>query len=386
MYINTLNLVIFVSYIVQYVSANLGIFGYEKFANYSWVRSPEENKNDCVSWSIQNNDKYETDKFVRVTIKPGCTEGLKLTYSGETKFFSAFQYYSELEVDLFVSEGQLDIKLESSTSDDSAVIKSLKFSEFTELPNTNNGFEHFEIKFPEYERIEDEKDFDVINFSNPDPNNPVTFNMRQARLIYITQRAVLDDLKLYGNDWSYDVINSTLVNNVMYKFLSSRGCISIDLKDPYIGPWASVRFDIKAPKDFILGIEMEIEGIHSLTVADVPTKLKKEGITLDEENWNTLELRFNKIIYDKLYDRLDICNQGPSLNWLKIRNIYFEPKFKFIENGKETKTCCAYNQCICTVKHKKLYVRKSGAVSSIIISKYSYIISIALTSVLLLFI
>jgi len=103
MYINTLNLVIFVSYIVQYVSANLGIFGYEKFANYSWVRSPEENKNDCVSWSIQNNDKYETDKFVRVTIKPGCTEGLKLTYSGETKFFSAFQYYSELEVDLFVS-------------------------------------------------------------------------------------------------------------------------------------------------------------------------------------------------------------------------------------------------------------------------------------------
>ncbi len=69
--------------------------------------------------------------------------------------------------------------------------------------------------------------------------------MRQARLIYITQRAVLDDLKLYGNDWSYNVVNSTFVNNVIHKYLLYSGCISIDLKDPYIGPWASVRFDIK---------------------------------------------------------------------------------------------------------------------------------------------
>jgi len=384
MYINILYLVIFISFLIQYVSANLGIFGYEKFANYSWIRSPEENENKCVSWSIQNEDKSEIDKYVKVTIKPGCTKGLTMTYNGETKFFSAFQYYSELEVDLFVLEGQLDIKLESSTSDDSAVIKSLKSSE--EAPKTNNGFEHFEIKFPEYERIEDEKNFDVINFSNPDPNNPVTFNMRQARLIYITHRAVLDDLKLYGNDWSYGVINSTLINNVMHKYLNRGGCISIDLKDPYVGPWASVRFDIKAPKDFVLGIEMEIEGIHDLTVVDVPTKLKKEGIILDEENWNTIELKFEKIKYDKLYDRLDICNLGFNLNWLKIKNVYFEPKYKFVENTKETKTCCAYNQCVCTVKHKTLYVRKSGAVSSIIISKYSYIISIGLTIILLLFI
>ena len=39
---------------------------------------------------------------------------------------------------------------------------------------------------------------------------------------------------------------------------------------------------LQAPKDFVLGIEMEIEGIHDLTVVDVPTKLKKEGIILDE--------------------------------------------------------------------------------------------------------
>jgi len=102
MYINILYLVIFISFLIQYVSANLGIFGYEKFANYSWIRSPEENENKCVSWSIQNENKSEIDKYVKVTIKPGCTKGLTMTYNGETKFFSAFQYYSELEVDLFV--------------------------------------------------------------------------------------------------------------------------------------------------------------------------------------------------------------------------------------------------------------------------------------------
>jgi len=70
--------------------------------------------------------------------------------------------------------------------------------------------------------------------------------MRKVRLVHYLPRPVLDNLKLYGNDWSYNWINSSFVNNVMYKYLHAYyGCISIDLKEPYVEPWASVRFEVK---------------------------------------------------------------------------------------------------------------------------------------------
>jgi len=78
--------------------------------------------------------------------------------------------------------------------------------------------------------------------------------MRRARLIYINERPILNDIKLYGNDWSYKVVNSTFINNVMHKYLYSQGCFSIDLKEPRIGPWASLRFDIRV-NYFIIGMK-----------------------------------------------------------------------------------------------------------------------------------
>ncbi|KAG4098571.1 hypothetical protein H8356DRAFT_378248 [Neocallimastix lanati (nom. inval.)] len=186
--------------------------------------------------------------------------------------------------------------------------------------------------------------------------------MRKARLIYITPRTILDNLKLYGEDWSYNVINSTFTGNVFYKFLRQNGCISINLKNPYVGPWASVRFEMKSPPNFNLTVGMEIEGEMVLNV-NGKKYIDSNGIVLNEENWTTLELEFSDIIYDKLYDRLDICNNGPDINWLKVRNIYFEPKYKYEAVTKEAQACCTFNQCICTVKRKKVYIRRNSTIS-----------------------
>eukprot|EP00833_Pecoramyces_ruminatium_P009551 jgi/Orpsp1_1/1183583/evm.model.c7180000085803.1 len=239
-----LHLLVFLSILIKYVSTNKGIFGYEEFSTFEWQRTPTDKVSECVTWEIESSGNNITDHFLSVTINPGCTKGLSFTDTSDVGFFAAFQYYSALEIDLLVSEGKLDIRLEEPDSDIFTVIESLDASEFTLEEIQTYNFTFFSIPFPE----EQEGEFSIINFSNPDPEKSVKFYMRQARLIYITPRPILDNLRLYGNDWSYFIINSTFINNIMYKHLKPYGCISIDISNPYFGPWASVRFDVKVYK------------------------------------------------------------------------------------------------------------------------------------------
>jgi len=112
MYINTLYLVVFISFVVKYVNANLGIFGFNGFESYTWIRSEEEvtevsnieyHKNKCYTWHIENTESHLSEQYASLTINPGCSKGLTMTYNSEIKFYSVFQYYSEIEIDLYVS-------------------------------------------------------------------------------------------------------------------------------------------------------------------------------------------------------------------------------------------------------------------------------------------
>jgi len=365
----------FISFLFNYVSANLGLFGYDAFATHKLIRTPMEQESECVKWKIKSSpvsvdegttisdESMTLYKFAEVEINAGCTTGIKLAYndeSGEVGFFSPFEYYSDLEIDLIVLKGKLDIRLEEPNSDKYIKIQSADETEFTDIDAKKYNFKSYVAKFPEFM----DGEYSVINFSNPDPEKSVKFYMRKARLIYITPRTVLDNLKLYGNDWSYNVLNSTFINNVMHKYLYPHGCISIDLKDPYVDPWASIRMDIKAPSNFVLFTGMEIEGILFLRTYWNETEQYQTTPHFSEDDWNTIEIEFKNIRYDKLYDRLDICNGGQDLNWLKVKNIYFEPKYKYESKANNAQSCCAYNQCICTVQRKKVYVRrKDGSIS-----------------------
>jgi len=305
---------------VYYVKANKGIFGYDAFATYEWQITPDKNVTECVEWGIESTGDNLEDHYASITIKPGCTNGIVLKDTSKMGFFAPFQYYSELQIDLIVVEGKLDIRLEEPDSDIYTVIESLDASEFTDEEKSSIKFTNYNIPFPE----EQEGELSILNFSNPSSEKTLTFYMRKARLIYITPRTILDDLKLYGDDWSYNVINSTFTGNVFYKFLKPVGCISINIRNPYIGPWASVRFDIIAPPDLNLYVGLEIEGDMVLRLNGTEY-LESNGIILNEEEWITLEMEYSEIIYDILYDRLDICNDGPNISWMKVRNIYFEP-------------------------------------------------------------
>ncbi|ORX83328.1 hypothetical protein BCR32DRAFT_243476 [Anaeromyces robustus] len=177
--------------------------------------------------------------------------------------------------------------------------------------------------------------------------------MRRARLLYVSQRTILDNLKLHGNDWSFNYVDSSFENGVIYKSLLMAGCLSIDLKEPMVGPWDSVIFEIKAPSDFNVYSNLEINTRQYLK------SYSNDTFTLSEDEWTTVEIKYNGILYDTLYDRLDICNDGPEINWFKIRNIYLQPKYKFTTSSKNAKACCTYNQCICRKQVRKVYKRRS---------------------------
>jgi len=189
----------------------------------------------------------------------------------------------------------------------------LDASEFNSEDINTYNFTFFNIPFPE----EQDGEFFIIDFSNPDPEKSVKFYMRQARLINITPRPILDNQRLYGNDWSYDIINSTFINNVMHKHMRPYGCISIDIH-PYIGPWSSIRFEMKAPPDLIIRVNVELETIQDLMTYVNPSV---DSIHWNEDTWTTVEVKLKDFIYNKLYDRLDICNQKSYNSWIKVRNI-----------------------------------------------------------------
>ncbi|OUM67009.1 hypothetical protein PIROE2DRAFT_68882 [Piromyces sp. E2] len=104
---------------------------------------------------------------------------------------------------------------------------------------------------------------------------------------------------------------------------------------------------------------MEIEGTQFLTTY-TQELFEHENIVLNEDEWSTVEIEFKDILYNKLYDRLDICNGSGNISWMKVRNIYFEPRYKFASSSKEAQYCCSFNQCICTIQHKKVYVRRKS--------------------------
>jgi len=92
--------------IINVVSANYGIFGYDGFATQKLKRIPMEKESECVSWDIASSGDAVTDHFATVEIKPGCTTGIKIEYSSDSDsdsdYFSPFQYYSDLEIDLII--------------------------------------------------------------------------------------------------------------------------------------------------------------------------------------------------------------------------------------------------------------------------------------------
>jgi len=346
-------------FLIQFVKANKGIFGYNAFATYEWIIEPEPEigSNECVSWEIKRSGKYQEerkiagkeniDAFGSVTINPECKRGITLSDTSEPIGFPPLQFYSDMEIDLIVLEGTLDIRLEKSDGTDSLSIKTVSDSEFSQTDISEYNFTFFSIPFPKT------GDYSVINFSNPNSNKSVKFYMRRARLINISTRTVLDSLKLYGNDWSFNVESTSFENGVIYKLLSPGGCLSIDLKEPMVGPWDSVIFEIKAPSNFLLYSDMEIQTHQFLkTFAD-------ENIVFSEDEWTTVEIKYEDIIYDLLYDRLDICNGAFFSNWFKIRNIYFQPKYKFVSPSKNGKPCCTFNQCVCRIQHRKIYKRRN---------------------------
>jgi len=340
--------------LIIYVKANKGIFGYNEFSNFEWKRTPENKESECVTWNIENFGKNINEHFLSVIINPGCSKGLSFQDTSEVGFFSAFQYYSALEIDLLVLEGKLDIKLEDPESDVFTTIESLDASEFNSEDINTYNFTFFNIPFPE----EQDGEFFIIDFSNPDPEKSVKFYMRQARLINITPRPILDNQRLYGNDWSYDIINSTFINNVMHKHMRPYGCISIDIH-PYIGPWSSIRFEMKAPPDLIIRVNVELETIQDLMTYVNPSV---DSIHWNEDTWTTVEVKLKDFIYNKLYDRLDICNQKSYNSWIKVRNIYLEPTYKFDMIEKTVNSCCVFNQCICTIQRKKIYIRRNATI------------------------